>query len=74
MKTAADIVFQPEIGVIVGRFQSPYLHAGYKNIIDIVIEKHPRVFIFVGQSQLKCTHHDPLKLQNAKGNVRNGIS
>lgn len=49
-----------EIGVIVGRFQTPYLHEGHIEIIDHVVKTHPRVFIFLGQSPLKCTQNDPL--------------
>lgn len=49
-----------EIGVIVGRFQTPFLHEGHLEIIKYVTEKHPRVFVFLGQSPLKCTQNDPL--------------
>jgi len=49
-----------EIGIIVGRFQSPFLHSGNKEIIQHVINKHPKVYIFLRQSPLKCNSHDPL--------------
>lgn len=36
--------------VIVGRFQTPALHEGHKNLIDEVISNHKRVIIFLGIS------------------------
>lgn len=48
-----------DIGVIVGRFQSPYLHAGYKELIQFAQKRHRRVFVFLGVSPLKATMHDP---------------
>lgn len=51
---------ESEVGVIVGRFQTPYLHEGHMEVIKKVAEAHPRVFVFLGQTPLKCTRHDPL--------------
>ena len=34
-----------EVGVIVGRFQSPSLHDGYLEVINAVKAAHPRVII-----------------------------
>lgn len=48
-----------DIGVIVGRFQSPYLHQGYRELLDIAVKRHRRVFVFLGVSPLKTTMHDP---------------
>ena len=48
-----------EVGVIVARFQSPFLHEGHKEILDIVRANHLRVLIFLGLSPLKCTFHNP---------------
>ena len=48
-----------EVGVIVARFQSPFLHEGHKEILDIVRANHPRVLIFLGLSPLKCTFNNP---------------
>ena len=36
------------VGVIVGRWQVPDLHAAHKELIQQVLDKHPRVIIFVG--------------------------
>lgn len=48
-----------DIGVIVGRFQSPYLHEGYRELLDLAVSRHRRVFVFLGVSPLKATMHDP---------------
>jgi bifunctional NMN adenylyltransferase/nudix hydrolase len=44
-----------DVGVIVARFQSPFLHEGHREIIELVRAAHPRVLIFLGLSPLKCT-------------------
>jgi bifunctional NMN adenylyltransferase/nudix hydrolase len=48
-----------EVGVIVARFQSPFLHEGHLEILNAVISKHPRVIVFLGLSPLKCTFNNP---------------
>lgn len=35
-------------GVIVGRFQTPYLHEGHKKLIDTAFAENDLVFIFIG--------------------------
>ena len=42
-----EVEVEVEVGVIVGRFQSPYLHDGYKCLFDYVRSKHSRVFVFI---------------------------
>jgi len=59
----------PEIGVIVGRFQTPFLHEGHWEIINYVTYKHPRVFVFLGQSPLKCTQNDPLDFNTRRAMI-----
>lgn len=48
-----------EVGVIVARFQSPDLHEGHQDIINLVRSNHPRVIIFLGLSPLRCTKNNP---------------
>ena len=48
------------VGVIVGRFHTSDLHEGHLDVIKQVVEKHPRVIIFLGQSYHICTKRNPL--------------
>ena len=48
-----------EVGIIVARFQSPELHEGHQDIINLVRNTHPRVIIFLGLSPLRCTKNNP---------------
>jgi bifunctional NMN adenylyltransferase/nudix hydrolase len=48
------------VGVIVGRFQTPYLHAGHRNIIERVREANDQVFVILGYTGGLATEHDPL--------------
>lgn len=70
IKEIADIA---DVGVIVGRFQTPYLHEGHMEIIQHVCNRHPRVFIFLGQSPLKCTRQDPLDFQSRRWMVEDAF-
>lgn len=49
-----------EIGVIVGRFQVPELHAGHIELIQKVLDNHKRVVIFLGISPVLVTKKNPL--------------
>lgn len=42
MKTVNETA---EVGIIVGRFQVPSLHEAHKELIQTVVNKHPRVLI-----------------------------
>jgi bifunctional NMN adenylyltransferase/nudix hydrolase len=48
------------VGVIVGRFQTPYLHDGHRKLIDTAMKNHYKVLIFIGVSSTKNTIRDPL--------------
>lgn len=58
--TLPNTVNQPEVGIIVGRFQSPELHTGHIDLINSVISQHSRVIIFLGLSPVKVTSKNPL--------------
>ncbi len=66
MKTADN---NAEVGVIVARFQSPFLHEGHKEILDIVRGNHPRVIVFLGLSPLKCTFNNPFDFAMRKAMI-----
>lgn len=58
-----------EVGVIVARFQSPYLHEGHVDIIDQVLKNHPRVLIYLGLSPVKCSKNNPLDFAARKAMI-----
>lgn len=48
------------IGVIIARFQSPYLHEGHLSLIDSVSQKHNKTVIFLGVSPVRGSRRNPL--------------
>ncbi|MBS1505680.1 MAG: NUDIX domain-containing protein [Bacteroidetes bacterium] len=48
------------IGVIIARFQTPYLHEGHKATIRQVQEKHNKTVILLGVSPVKGSRKNPL--------------
>lgn len=48
------------IGVIIARFQSPYLHTGHLAVIDTAAKKHNKVVIVLGVSPVKGSRKNPL--------------
>ena len=68
MKTKKE---NAEVGVIVGRFQAPELHAGHQELIQRVVSIHPRVLVFVGLAAdvCKCTYNNPLDFPTRKAMI-----
>jgi bifunctional NMN adenylyltransferase/nudix hydrolase len=48
------------IGVIIARFQSPYLHEGHKSLIDSVKKDHNKTVIVLGVSPVLGSRKNPL--------------
>ena len=49
------------LGVIIARFQTPYLHKGHRGLIDETLENHSEVLILLGESPTTGTSDaDPL--------------
>lgn len=48
-----------DVGIIVGRFQVPYLHDGHKKLINHVISNHKQSAIFLGMNVIRATPKDP---------------
>ena len=56
-----------DVGVIVGRFQVPFLHDGHREILGYVYERCPKVLIFLGLSpKLLVTRNNPLDFEARK--------
>lgn len=62
VKVPEDIV--PDVGVLVGRFQVPELHAGHRDVLDFVSERHDKKVLFLGNNATKIsTTENPLDFQ-----------
>lgn len=48
------------VGVIIARFQSPYLHNGHKTLVDTVTRNHNKTVIVLGVSPVKGSRKNPL--------------
>ena len=49
-----------DVGVIVARFQVPWLHDVHKELIQHVLDEHEVVYVFLGLSQVRVTKNNPL--------------
>ncbi len=49
-----------DVGVIVGKFQVPYLHEGHIKLLDSVVKAHHLTIVVLGVSLSKCTKKHPL--------------
>lgn len=55
-----------DVGVIVGRFQVPQLHPSHKELIQFVVNKHPKVIILLGVPGTLGTRENPLDFEMRK--------
>lgn len=55
-----------EVGIVVGRFQCQDLHEAHIDLIQSVIDRHPKVIVFLGLSPLKTTLVNPLDFEARK--------
>lgn len=55
-----------QVGVIVGRFQTPELHGAHVDLIRSVIERHPKTIVILGLSPAKATWNNPLDFESRK--------
>lgn len=59
------------VGVIVGRFQTPELHAGHRYLIDTVRSLHQDVFVVLGSPRFEFpTERDPINFVTRRMMVR----
>lgn len=55
-------------GVIIGRFQVPFLHQVHKELIETVVNNHNKTIIILGVSPIPCTIRNPLDFEGRKKN------
>ena len=49
-----------DVGIIVGRFQVAELHSAHKDLIESVMNNHPRTVIILGVNKVPGTRNNPL--------------
>ena len=49
-----------DLGVIVGRFQTPKLHDSHKKLFDYVCSRHEKVICYLGLAPIMGTQRNPL--------------
>jgi bifunctional NMN adenylyltransferase/nudix hydrolase len=72
MKTTKELaVDAAEVGVVIGRFQIHELHDAHKEVLQHVLDKHPRVLLFLGLAAdaCKCTYNNPLDFATRKAMI-----
>jgi bifunctional NMN adenylyltransferase/nudix hydrolase len=57
-------------GVIIARFQTPYLHPGHLSLIESVQQKHKRVVIVLGISPVLGSRRNPLDFHTRERMIR----
>lgn len=55
-----------DVGIIVGRFQVPYLTSAHIELIDSVVANHPKVIIFLGLAPVLVTRNNPMDFETRK--------
>jgi len=61
-------------GVIIARFQTPYLHKGHFDLINFVKEKHNKVIVVLGVSPVKASRKNPLDFYTREKMIKNEFS
>lgn len=61
------------VGVIIGRFQVPSLHAGHRALIQHVAKHNDLVHIFVGVAPFRLTRRDPLSYEAVMASVNDTV-
>lgn len=54
------------VGVIVGRFQTPILHAAHHHLLEYVLSRHEKVLVLLGVSPAIGTKRDPMDFETRK--------
>lgn len=52
-----------KVGIIIARFQTPFLHEGHIALIKHALEGNDRVIIFLGTTQARLTKNNPLSFE-----------
>lgn len=55
-----------DVGVIIARFQTPYLHNAHKELINFVRNENDKTIVLLGLSPLKATYNNPLDFDSRR--------
>jgi bifunctional NMN adenylyltransferase/nudix hydrolase len=55
------------LGVVIGRFQTPYLHEGHQDLINYAKSKCDKLLILIGVSDAVGTDREPMDFETRKG-------
>jgi len=62
------------LGVIIARFQSPYLHEGHKTLIESVKKSHNKTVIVLGVSPVLGSRKNPLDFHTREKMIKKEIA
>jgi bifunctional NMN adenylyltransferase/nudix hydrolase len=63
-----------DIGVIIGRFQVPYLHQAHVELFQHVIERHDKVIVLLGSADKVGTRRNPIDFLSRKAMIEETFS
>ena len=55
------------LGVVIGRFQTPYLHEGHRELIEYARNKSDNLLVLIGVSDAVGTDREPMDFETRKG-------
>lgn len=55
------------LGVVIGRFQTPYLHEGHKELIEYARNRCDNLLVLIGVSDAVGTDREPMDFETRKG-------
>ena len=56
-----------KLGVIVGRFQTPYLHTGHMHLLTTALSENDEVLVVIGDREAQPTKRHPLSYTDRVG-------
>jgi bifunctional NMN adenylyltransferase/nudix hydrolase len=69
--TNIDLYLKDMIGVMIARFQTPYLHPGHLALIESVQAKHRKVVVVLGVSSVLGSRRNPLDFHTREKMIKN---